>query len=441
MVSDWMPVRLGQLIEITHGYAFPGDGISDEPKSDLLLTPGNFRIGGGFKGDKFKYFCGDVPEDYVLHKGDLVVTMTDLSKESDTLGYPAQVPAIDGGRFLHNQRIGKVLIKDELSLDKTFLYYLFHTIDYRNEVLASATGTSIKHTSPKRILAYKALLPPKSEQLHIARILRALDDKIELNRNVIETLEAMARSIFQSWFVDFDPVRANVEGWVAYLPADIKGLFPDGFADSTPTIPHGWNSASLGNLCKAIYSGGTPSTTVPDYWGGDLPWLSSGETRQTFVTATERTITKKGVDESSTRLARAGTTVIASAGQGNTRGQTSMLLLDAYINQSVVALVADEGKVSDFYLFFALERRYEEFRRVSDGHSSRGSLTTKLLGGLQIVIPPVELVRAFDRVVEPMVRRIADSLYERETLRALRDALIPKLLSGDLRLSDTEGEA
>jgi type I restriction enzyme S subunit len=102
-------------MDIKHGFAFPGENIRDVPPGDILLTPGNFAIGGGFKGDKYKYFDGVVPDEYVLNEGDLIVTMTDLSKQSDTLGYPAFVPESLGPRFLHNQRLGKVLIKVCLS--------------------------------------------------------------------------------------------------------------------------------------------------------------------------------------------------------------------------------------------------------------------------------------------------------------------------------------
>ena len=112
--SDWREVTLGDLIDIKHGFAFKGASIHDEPQGDVLLTPGNFAIGGGFKGDRFKYYDGSVPEEFVLDEGDLLVTMTDLSKQSDTLGYPALVPAsTNGRRYLHNQRLGKVLPKPE----------------------------------------------------------------------------------------------------------------------------------------------------------------------------------------------------------------------------------------------------------------------------------------------------------------------------------------
>ncbi len=160
MASEWVEIPLAAVMDVKHGFAFPGENIRDEPPGDILLTPGNFAIGGGFKGDKFKYFDGEVPADYVLSEGDLVVTMTDLSKQADTLGYPVIVPKPSGRRFLHNQRLGKVLIKNRAELDKGYLYNLLRTTDYRHEVLASATGTTVKHTSPGRILSYKARIPP-----------------------------------------------------------------------------------------------------------------------------------------------------------------------------------------------------------------------------------------------------------------------------------------
>src|SRR5262245_17749427 len=109
---------LGDLVDIKHGFAFAGQWFRDAPPGDVLLTPGNFSIGGGFKGDKLKYYDGPVDPAFVLRPGDLLVTMTDLSKGGDTLGYPLIVPGTDGRRYLHNQRLGKVLIRDHGVLDK-----------------------------------------------------------------------------------------------------------------------------------------------------------------------------------------------------------------------------------------------------------------------------------------------------------------------------------
>ena len=442
MAGEWKETSLAAVMDVKHGFAFPGKNIRDEPPGDILLTPGNFAIGGGFKGDKFKYFDGEVPEDYVLKAGDLVLTMTDLSKQADTLGYPAIVPQSRGPRFLHNQRLGKVLIKRGDELDQGFLFYLLRTEEYRNEVLASATGTTVKHTSPGRILAHKASIPPLAEQKAIAEVLGALDDKIDLNRRMNATLESMARALFQSWFVDFDPVRAKLDGRkpVALDPTTAT-LFPDSFQDSElGQIPKEWRIITIGETCHAIFSGGTPSTQVPSYWSGDIPWLSSGETRSTVIIDTEKKITRAGVENSSTRVAQAGCTVIAGAGQGHTRGQESLLTFESYINQSVVALAANPTVSSDLFLFFDLSRRYEEFRQISDSHSSRGSLTTKLLAGVTTVLPPHELVRAFDKAARPLTSQITANLHQSRTLATFRDILLPKLLNGELSLATADGE-
>ena len=236
MFDGWTYFTLGDLIEIKHGFAFRGTYFHEEPRGDILLTPGNFAIGGGFKSDRIKYYDGPVPEDYVLQERDLLVTMTDLSKQSDTLGYPAFVPASSVRRFLHNQRLGKILLKDESVIDPEFLYYVMCTSPYRHEILSSATGTTVKHTSPDRIGKYALILPPLPEQRAIAHILGTLDDKIELNRRMNETLEGMARALFKSWFVDFEPVRAKMEGrWrrgesLPGMPAELYECFPTGWS-------------------------------------------------------------------------------------------------------------------------------------------------------------------------------------------------------------------
>lgn len=276
--EKWKPHTLGDLVEIKHGFAFQGEYFRDDPPSDILLTPGNFAIGGGFKSDKLKYYVGPVPEDFVLNEGDILVTMTDLSKESDTLGFPAIIPKPFGSRFLHNQRLGKVLIRPGSPLDKRFLYYLLCTREYRHEVVSSATGTTVKHTSPSRIMAFEFMLPSLPEQRAIAHILGTLDDKIELNRRMNETLEAMARALFKSWFVDFDPVRAKAEGRPTGLPEEIEALFPDGFEKSElGMIPRGWRVKSLDEI--ATYLNGLALQKYPPTSDDYLPVIKIAELR------------------------------------------------------------------------------------------------------------------------------------------------------------------
>ena len=193
--KGWEVKTLGDFIDIKHGYAFKGEFFRDTPPGDILLTPGNFAIGGGFKDDKFKYYVGEIPEEFVLAKGNLVVTMTDLSKLGDTLGYPAIIPTERESHYLHNQRLGKVFIKSKNSISKLHLYYLLRTNEYRHEILAGATGTTVKHTSPNRIQAFKFPAPDAELSLKFAEIVGFLFEKMSLNndenRNLIVTRDAL----------------------------------------------------------------------------------------------------------------------------------------------------------------------------------------------------------------------------------------------------------
>lgn len=327
---------------------------------------------------------------------------------------------------------------DKQKVDPLFVFYWLSSKEMVKYIQQRNTGSSVPLINLSVLRSLPIPLPPLPEQRAIAHILSTLDDKIELNRQMNETLEAMVRAIFKSWFVDFDPVRAKAEGRDTGLPEEIAALFPDSFEETEiGEVPEGWKISKLSNVCEYIMSGGTPSTQIPAYWDGDIPWLSSGETRNCFITKTEKTITNLGVEKSSTRLARAKSTVIAAAGQGHTRGQTSLLLFDSYINQSVVALAADSKQVSDYYLFFNLSGRYEELRQISDSHSSRGSLTTKLLNNLDIIIPSLELVSKFSQFTEAVVGQIQQNLLQSSMLTELRDTLLPKLISGELRINNT----
>ena len=149
-MSEWSKVCLGELIKVKHGFAFPGQFITSEMTDRILVTPGNFCIGGGFKQGKFKYFSShDYPAEYQFLGGELIVTMTDLSKETDTLGYSAVVPS-DGKVYLHNQRVGLIEpISAQSCLE--FVYWLMRWRDYQVFIVNSASGTSVMHTSPSRI--------------------------------------------------------------------------------------------------------------------------------------------------------------------------------------------------------------------------------------------------------------------------------------------------
>ena len=221
IMSGWKDCLLSDFIKVKHGYAFAGDNITDKDTSNVLVTPGNFHIGGGFKSDKFKFIKGEYPQEYKFKGGEIIITMTDLSKETDALGYAAKVPFKTRYSYLHNQRVGLVEFTSE-DVDKDFIYWLMRTYDYHWFIVGSASGTSIMHTSPSRIVEYPILLPLLPEQRAIAGVLSSLDDKIDLLHRQNKTLEAMAEALFRQWFVPFGSAQGTGKdglpaGWVEGL--------------------------------------------------------------------------------------------------------------------------------------------------------------------------------------------------------------------------------
>ena len=193
---------------------------------------------------------------------------------------------------------------------------------------------------------------------------------------------------------------------------------------------------TIGDYADRIYSGGTPTTSNAAYWNGAFGWFSSGETRNRFVISTEKTITQAGVDNSSTKLAAKHDIVMASAGQGFTRGQTSMLLLDTYVNQSVIVIHASKTVLP--YLFWNLANRYEELRAISDSSSIRGSLTTKMISAFAVPRADSDALQAFSDFAWSVIPQIENCLLENARLAELRDSLLPQLMSGEIDVSDVQ---
>ncbi len=178
----------------------------------------------------------------------------------------------------------------------------------------------------------------------------------------------------------------------------------------------------LSEICN-IFSGGTPSTKNEEYWNGDIHWLSSGETRNSFIADTERKITLSGIKNSSTRLAKKGDVVIASAGQGHTRGQTSFCLIDTYVNQSVVVLRANKKIVYPKFLFYNLKSRYNELRRFSDAHSSRGSLPKNVLLTLDVILPPLSQQGKIGKILFDLDTKIENLQNQNKVLEQIAQAV------------------
>ena len=437
MTMEWKEVLLGELVEIKHGFAFKGEYFSEEKTNDILLTPGNFAIGGGFQWGKLKFYDGPIPSDYILTEGDLVVTMTDLSKAGDTLGYSAIVPSSQK-LLLHNQRIGKIKTKTS-SVDEMYLSYQLRTKSYRNEVLASATGSTVKHTSPTKICAYRFLLPPLDEQKAIASVLSALDDKIENNRRMNETLEEMARTIFKSWFVDFDPVHAKVAGNApAHMDAETAALFPNSFGEDG--LPVGWCEEELKKICK--FSGG--SAFKHEKQGlliGDYPFIKVSDmnlqNNTRYILDANNWITEETRAEIKAKIQPSNSIVMAKIGVALTYNRLRFLIRDTIVDNNMLAVIPNEKVISSTALFLILSKY--DFNFYAKG-TALPYLNVSDLAAIPFIMPNEEVLSKFDFYTKPLLEKVLLNATENQTLANLRDTLLPKLMSGEIRVKDAERE-
>ena len=190
--------KMAEICNIKHGYAFSGEFFTEEDNNILLVTPGNFKVGGGFQEKKCKFFMGEYSEEYVLNCGDLIVTMTDLSKNMDTLGYSAIVPSTNRV-YLHNQRIGLFVDMSE-NINKVFLMYFMQTNEYRDSIITSATGSTVHHTSPSKILDCDVFLPPIELQDQFAAFVEQTDKSKLAIQQSLDKLELLKKSLMQEYF-------------------------------------------------------------------------------------------------------------------------------------------------------------------------------------------------------------------------------------------------
>ncbi len=439
-MNSKLPSKLGDYISVKHGFAFKSAYFTDVVGTDVLLTPANFAIGGGFQDARRKYYAGPIPDGYVLQAGDLVVTMTDLSRGGDTLGYPALIPDSTDRRYLHNQRIGLVQIHPDAPLDRHYLYYLLRGDDYRHHVLATASGSTVRHTSPSRICDFRAILPSLEKQHAIAGVLGALDEKIEQNRLTAELLERLARAIFRAWFVDFTPVKAKAAGAGSFpsMPQHVFDALPDTVVDSdSGPVPMGWEVADIGDVVT-IKGGGTPSTKNPDFWeGGEHCWATPRDLSRLshpLLFDTERYITDAGIDQISSGLLPVGTVLMSSRAPV---GYLAISGVPTAVNQGFIAMICDGPLPPTFVLNWA-HSRIETIESRASG-TAFPEISKRNFRTIPITVPSGDIVVAYSQSVDPLFELLAACIRETESLVKVRDYLLPPLLNGQVRVEVADG--
>jgi len=347
---------------------------------------------------------------------------------------PIGYVAIAKNHIATNQGFRNLIVKP--GFDPLYIYYWLTANVEQLERYAS--GSTFKELSGNSLKQIRIRVPGKETQQAIARILGTLDDKIELNRRMNETLEGIARAIFKSWFVDFDPVRAKAAGQQPPgLAPHIADLFPDAFEVSElGEIPRGWEVRPIGDIVKAV-GGGTPSTKNPAYWDEgihcfatpkDLSGLSSP-----MLLDTERRVTDAGLAKISSGLLPVGTVLLSSRAPV---GYLAIAQIPVCVNQGFIAMVC-EGPVSSYYVLNWAKANMPEIKRYASG-TTFAEISKRNFRPIPALVPSQEVMTAFDTIVESVYAKMRLNLEESRTLAALRDTLLPKLISGALRVPDAE---
>ena len=321
--------------------------------------------------------------------------------------------------------------------DISYLYYLLISDLFRGYAIPRMEGTSGRQRVPNSaVAAYKFFCPPQKVRKDVGATLRALDDRIALLRETNTTLEAIAQALFKSWFVDFDPVRAKQEGREPEgMDADTAALFPDSFEESElGLVPKGWIQVPFTDTVNVI-GGGTPKTSMPEYWNGKILWFSVVDAPQisdVFVIDTQKHISEQGLNNSSTKLLATGTTIISARG---TVGRLALVGRQMAMNQSCYGL---RGKAGDsFFTYFSTYRLIASLKQRSHG-SVFDTITTETMTGVFIIYPDNSVIHAFEKLLNPVMDRILNNLEHIKTLTSLRDTILPRLISGQLRIPEAE---
>ena len=363
--------------------------------------------------DKLQPFCRDIPEYETsefnggskFRNGDTIMARITPCLEN---GKTAMVNILDSNEVGFGSTEYIVFRAKKNLTTPDFVYYLICSSLVRDPAIKSMVGSSGRQRVQTDVIANLDIDFPKlSDQVKIAGVLKSLDDKIALNNAINNNLEQQVQAIFKSWFVDFEPFGG--------------------------VIPNDWKQTKLGDSCNCIL-GGTPSRNKSEYWNGSIPWINSGEVNKFRIIKPSETITNLGLEKSATKLLPAKTTVLAITGA--TLGQVSLLEIDACANQSVVGIIPNDNLPYE-YIYPLIKQNTAELISHQTGGAQQ-HINKQNVENLDIIIPTYTHLMKYQNTVCGIYEMIANNCFENDRLSSVRDTLLPKLMSGELDVSNVE---
>lgn len=307
------------------------------------------------------------------------------------------------------------VVRAKQEVNQKYLYYLMASKEFVDFSMQGSQGTRMPRAKWEHVSRYKMMLPTLTEQQTIAEILGSLDDKIELNRQMNETLEGIARALFKSWFVDFR------------FPGYEKAKFVD---SELSKVPKGWDVKNIGDICE-VKRGGSPRP-IHNYMDGEIPWLKIADATASngpFIRRTKQKLKKEGVCKSVE--VHPGDLILSNSA---TCGVPIYVDIYGCIHDGWLYFKGLTS-ISKGYLYHYLHVIAEHLINIADG-SVQKNLNTTLVASQQVLTPPAEIMKKFDLINDNIFEKIKNNIYEMESLARMRDTLLPKLLSGELKVGE-----
>ena len=411
---------LGELIAVTRGASLSGNYYSTKGEF-IRLTCGNFDYRNNcFKDNTSKdnlFYTGEFKEEFLLEKGDIITPLTEQAM--GLLGTTARIP--ESGKYIQSQDIALIKCKAD-RIDPTFCYYLISSRFVRNQLSAAAQQTKIRHTSPDKIKACTVWIPDLDDQNAIGRLLASLDEKIQLNKRINDNLEAMAKQLYDYWFVQFD--FPNEEG-KPYKSSGGAMVYNERLKRE---VPIAWEVENLIDFAE-IKNGATPSTADEANYGGDIVWITPkdlSDQQSKFVYQGERNITKQGFDSCSTSMLPTNSVLMSSRAP---IGLVSIAKHEVCTNQGFKSFIPKS--ISDsIYLYYYIKHHIKQIEQLGTGTTfkevSRDDLCKfpiLTIGAKDIYVQWIELQNGIADKQLALTKEIA-------ALTKQRDELLPLLMNG-----------